>query len=138
MITFEKNSKELSLPNILKSIENVLNIHAENIFISNRERDIVNKRQIFYFLAKTLTKKSLYKIAEFTEQYYYFSQHHATILWAIKQVNDLSITDKKIRRDVDLIKHDLNMKFGIMWLVKDVDLLNICIQNTKNTYKNAS
>lgn len=94
---------------IFQEVCNYFNIDIDAAVKRTRKREIVQVRQISMFFSKKLTKHSLACIG---------SEHggkgHATVLHAIKTINDLYDTDRRIRYDVQTLEKKFNKKFLII------------------------
>lgn len=64
----------------------------------NRKREIVQTRQVTYYLLKKYTRKSLGRIGKT------YGQDHATVLHGIKNICNLYATDSSVRKDVDYLE----------------------------------
>lgn len=131
MIQFEKNENDIHLLSILKSWEYILKVDGENIFTYKRYRNSVIKRQMFYFLAKMMTKNSYVQIIEFLHNRYNFKQTHGNLVHAVKTIMDISTYDKELRGNILRMQNELYFKNSLSICVVDVDLLSICLDNTK-------
>ena len=72
-----------------------------------RDHEIVLSRQVSMYYIKKYTKQSLAGIGS------YFQKDHATILHAIKTVNNYIDTDKKFRCDIERINNRILSKVMI-------------------------
>ncbi|MFA5297856.1 MAG: helix-turn-helix domain-containing protein [Lutibacter sp.] len=89
---------EITIPFIIKTIENYFNLPEGSIQIKTRKREVVQARQIAMFFSKNLTKSSLASIGSQIGH-----KDHATVLHACKTVNNLIDTDKQFSNDCDEI-----------------------------------
>ena len=102
---FIKNStKEISIDYIQKVVCDYFNLPLEVINSKTRKREIVQARQLAMYFSKKHTKNSLSTIG-----LHCGNKDHATVLHAVKTVNNLIDTDKQFRVYVDEIDKKLKM-----------------------------
>ena len=81
---------------ITKIVAEILGLEYLQLFQKTRKREIVEARQIAMFVASTQIKTlSLSKIGE------YYNKDHATVIHALKTVNNLCETDHLFKEKVD-------------------------------------
>src|SRR5690554_3270239 len=85
--------REVSIDYIQKVVSDYFQMDVDTLQSKTRKRHIVQARQIAMYFAKKYTKASLASIGSQIGQ-----RDHATVLHACKKVNNLSSTDKKIRK----------------------------------------
>jgi hypothetical protein len=96
-------------------VAKIWGIPEEALKTKTRKRTIVEPRQVVMWFRKKNTKESL---AEIGERY---GKDHATVLHAVKTVNNLKETDKEFRRKVELaqkrIEHErkMQMRKELIW-----------------------
>ena len=96
------------MPNSFEIINIVFDFYHIPVEIrdsKSRKRELVNSRQVAMFYLKENTNETLNKIGN------YFNRDHATVLHAIKTVNNLSDTDKKFRHELITVKEKI--KYGL-------------------------
>ena len=94
---FVKNTtREISIDYIQKVVCDYFDMPVELLKSKTRKREIVQARQLAMFFAKQLTKSSLASIGAQCG-----NKDHATVLHAVRTVNNLSETDKRFRTYVD-------------------------------------
>jgi hypothetical protein len=81
---------------ISDQVEDYYKLERGSIQIKSRKREIVLARQMAMVMAKKLTKYPLRTIG-----LEYGKKDHATVLHAVKTVNNLRDTDKKIRGEYE-------------------------------------
>ncbi len=89
---------------ITKIVAEILGLEYLQLFQKTRKREIVEARQIAMFVASTQIKTlSLSKIGE------YYNKDHATVIHALKTVNNLCETDHLFKGKVDqaIVKYNL-------------------------------
>lgn len=89
---------------ITKIVAEILGLEYLQLFQKTRKREIVEARQIAMFVASTQIKTlSLSKIGE------YYNKDHATVIHALKTVNNLCETDHLFKEKVDqaIVKYNL-------------------------------
>ena len=133
MIIFENletlKGTDNSLDDVLKICSIDFDINLEDVFVKSRKRELVNYRQIFYYVAKRNTKASYERIIHFINDRFRFKQDHSTLVHSRKQVEDLKSVDKSIKRLVDRLNYkiNINQKTGWQLVVLDVNLVESCI-----------
>jgi len=100
-----------------------MNISSKTLFERNRERRIVEPRQIFHYLALKHTLASLSYIRSFNVNKY----NHATVIHSRKVISDRMDIDKKFR---DTIEHlDTIIEERIMLAKKNNSTFKTTITN---------
>ena len=133
MIIFENietlKGTDNSLDDVLKICSIDFDINLEDVFVKSRKRELVNYRQIFYYVAKRNTRASYERIIHFINDRFRFKQDHSTLVHSRKQVEDLKSVDKSIKRLVDRLNYkiNINQKTGWQLVVLDVNLVESCI-----------
>ena len=133
MIIFENletlKGTDNSLDDVLKICSIDFDINLEDVFVKSRKRELVNYRQIFYYVAKRNTRASYERIIHFINDRFRFKQDHSTLVHSRKQVEDLKSVDKSIKRLVDGLNYkiNINQKTGWQLVVLDVNLVESCI-----------
>jgi hypothetical protein len=82
-------------------------IDVKDVFAIDRDRHIVEKRQIFYYLCRLLTHESLYSIGIFAGKYRNKPFSHCTVLHGSNQVRDIMKFDKRMKHDVESIQANI-------------------------------
>ena len=100
-----------------------LNISSETLFEKNRERRIVEPRQIFHYLALKHTLASLSHIGAFNENKY----NHATVIHSRKVINDRLDVDKRFKTTIE--KMDATIKDRISLAKKTTSTFKTIITN---------
>ena len=135
MIIFENletlKGTDNSLDDVLKICSIDFDINLEDVFVKSRKRELVNYRQIFYYVAKRNTRASYERIIFFINDRFKFKQDHSTLVHSRKQVEDLKSVDKGFKRLVDNINYKINTSqtIGLHLVVSDVKLLESCSIN---------
>ena len=102
---FVKSSvREISIDYIQKIVCDYFNLPVEAINSKTRKREIVQARQLSMFFSKKHTKNSLATIG-----IHCGNKDHATVLHAVKTINNLMETDKQFKIYVDDIDRKLKM-----------------------------
>ncbi|RLD86051.1 MAG: chromosomal replication initiator protein DnaA [Bacteroidetes bacterium] len=96
--------REISIDYIQKVVCDYFNLPVEAINSKTRKREIVQARQLAMFFSKKHTKNSLATIG-----IHCGNKDHATVLHAVKTINNLMETDKQFRVYVDDIDRKLKM-----------------------------
>ena len=135
---------EPSIEGINKVCMSYLKTTNKDVFKKTRLRHVVINRQIFYFFAKRLTRLSYFKIIDYTKEQFNYKQNHATLVHALKVIDNLCETDKSFNLFIDKLRSEIIEIYGCNLVVEECDLLKSAINNTyeikeelfKKTYKN--
>lgn len=96
------NRGELSIKEISMVVCNHFQISCDKIGDNTRKREIVQSRQVAMYFARQFTKMSFSEIGQQLG-----NRDHSTSLHSCKVVQDLFITDKVFRNDVQTIEKKL-------------------------------
>lgn len=96
--------KLLGFTDIVKIVSLETGVTIEAIKIKTRKREIVEARQIAMWMLKRHTKLSLEAIGEYFENDHEHVFDHATVLHAIRTVNNLRETNKDFRDKFETVK----------------------------------
>ncbi len=88
----KSTNREISIEYIQKMVCEYFDLPLEVINSKTRKREVVQARQLAMFFSKKHTKSSLAHIGKQCG-----NKDHATVLHAVKTINNLSDTDKKFR-----------------------------------------
>lgn len=95
----DKTSDMTALPLIIINIVfDYFQIPAHFQTAKIRKREIVQARQVSMYFLRTFTKQTESKIGS------YFDRDHATVIHAVKTVNNLYDTDRSFRTDILTLK----------------------------------
>lgn len=95
-------SKNLSLIEIEKLLCAYYKISAQDLSKRTRKREVVMLRQQAHYFSVIYVNTSLQKIGD------YFGRHdHSTVLHSCKVVNNLCVTDKAYRDDIEILTQRL-------------------------------
>ncbi len=100
----KSTSREISIDYIQKVVCDYFNLPLDVINSKTRKREIVQARQLAMYFSKKLTKNSLNTIG-----LHCGNKDHATVLHAVKTVNNLIETDKQFRVYVEDIDKKLKV-----------------------------
>ncbi|MCD6092082.1 MAG: chromosomal replication initiator protein DnaA [Bacteroidales bacterium] len=100
----KSTNREISIEYIQKVVCEYFSLPLDVINSKTRKREIVQARQLAMFFSKKHTKSSLATIGQHCG-----NKDHATVLHAVKTINNLVDTDKKFRTYVD----DLDKKIKL-------------------------
>ena len=101
--------KNLSLKLIHVHVSDFFKVDMNFIFQNNRVRDVIEKRQIFYYLCrKYAPRKALREISNYCMLSGYKLPNHATILHGVKKVNNMIDTERFYASEILRIEQDLN------------------------------
>ena len=102
---FVKNTtREISIDYIQKVVCDYFDMQVDVLKSKTRKREIVQARQLAMYFAKQLTKSSLASIGAQCG-----NKDHATVLHAVRTVNNLTETDKRFRLYVDDLRKKLTL-----------------------------
>lgn len=79
-----------------------LRISEEDIFKKTRKKEIMEARHLFRYFAKKYTKKTLLKIAKFTN-----CKEHASVINSIKKVECFVLYDKDFKKKFKKIEAEI-------------------------------
>jgi len=96
--------KRLGLTDIVKIISFETGISIESMKIKTRKREVVEARQIAMWMLKRHTKLNLAAIGEYFENDHEHVFDHATVLHAIRTVNNLRESNKDFREKFEKVK----------------------------------
>ena len=94
-------SKKLKLKTISKILCNYYGISENDIFIKIRTREVVEKRQLFYYLARKFTLLTFSEIGAYSRK---LMMDHSTVLYSYTRIGDIIEFDKQFRREVGEIE----------------------------------
>tara|TARA_Y100001978_G_C23416711_1_gene301805 strand:+ start:310 stop:609 length:300 start_codon:yes stop_codon:yes gene_type:complete len=87
-----KKSKEKIFNNYARDIAEIFSIDVEDLFVKNKTRDIVDARQLLYYVCKKRPMPVVY-IQEFMKKNGYDTPH-TSILYGIKMATKKSKSDQ--------------------------------------------
>lgn len=96
---------ELNVDQIQKTTAKQFNLTLEDLKAKTRKKDVVVARQVAMYLSKEYTKHSLKVIG-----YHFGGRDHATVIHAVKCVQDMMQQNPQINDDIRLIKQKLKIK----------------------------
>ena len=98
-------TEEISIEMIIKTVAKFYNLTVEEIKSKTRRKEVVGPRQVAMFLSKEHTKHSLKAIG-----YHYGGRDHATVIHAVKCIQDAQKTTPKVSDDIKSIRAQLKGK----------------------------
>jgi chromosomal replication initiator protein len=101
----KSTSREISIDYIQKVVCDYFNLPLELINSKTRKREIVQARQLAMYFAKKHTKSSLATIG-----LHCGNKDHATVLHAVRTVNNLIETDKQFRIYVEELDKKIKLQ----------------------------
>jgi chromosomal replication initiator protein len=101
----KSTNREISIEYIQKVVCEYFSLPLDVINSKTRKREIVQARQLAMFFSKKHTKSSLATIGQHCG-----NKDHATVLHAVKTVNNLVDTDKKFKSYVDDLDKKIKMQ----------------------------
>lgn len=93
------NDRRVTIDEIQRRVAEHYNIKVADMHSAKRVRTIARPRQIAMYLSKKLTESSLPEIGR-----KFGGRDHATVMHAVKKVNELMTSDQNIDEDVELLK----------------------------------
>ncbi len=96
---------ELNVDQIQKSTSKQFNVNLEDLKSKTRKKEIVTARQVAMYLSKEYTKHSLKVIG-----YHFGGRDHATVIHAVKCVQEMMENNSQIAEDIRSIKTKLKIK----------------------------
>ncbi len=87
--------QDISIDYIIKIVSDYFHVTADDITSKSRKREVVQARQLVMYFAKKFTQNSLSSIGLHCGK-----KNHATVLYAIKTVENLKEYDKKFSNDM--------------------------------------
>lgn len=93
------SNREITINYIITSVCEEMGTSQENFFKSTRKRNVVQARQLSMYFAKKYTKASLVVIGEKCGK-----KDHATVIHALKTIDNLLETDKQFRAMTEKIE----------------------------------
>jgi len=96
-------NKMVSIDNIQKTVANYYKIRMSDLLSSKRNRSLARPRQLAMSLAKELTSHSLPEIGDA-----FGGRDHTTVLHACKKINEVCLTDNKIKEDLINLRRALS------------------------------
>ena len=95
----EFQERQISIENIQKTVADYYNMRVVDLKSKKRSRQIARPRQIAMSLAKELTNLSLPDIGDS-----FGGRDHTTVLYACRKVDELILSDGRIREDYEKLR----------------------------------
>ena len=95
----EFQERQISIENIQKTVADYYNMRVVDLKSKKRSRQIARPRQIAMSLAKELTNLSLPDIGDS-----FGGRDHTTVLYACRKVDELILSDARIREDYEKLR----------------------------------
>ena len=96
-------NKMVSIDNIQKTVANYYKSRMSDLLSAKRNRSLARPRQLAMSLAKELTSHSLPEIGDA-----FGGRDHTTVLHACKKINEVCLTDNKIKEDLINLRRALS------------------------------
>ncbi|MBN2760120.1 MAG: chromosomal replication initiator protein DnaA [Rhodobacteraceae bacterium] len=93
------SDRRVTVEEIQRKVSEHFNIRLSDMLGPKRARNIARPRQIAMYLAKDLTSRSLPEIGR-----RFGGRDHTTILYGVRKVEELLVTDNQLAEDVDLLR----------------------------------
>ncbi|WPP53708.1 chromosomal replication initiator protein DnaA [Catalinimonas niigatensis] len=101
----QNTEPELNVDQIQKTTSKQFNINLEELKSKTRKKEVVTARQVAMYLSKEYTKHSLKVIG-----YHFGGRDHATVIHAVKCVQDMIENNPHVAEDIRSIKTKLKIK----------------------------
>jgi len=92
----------VTIDEIQRKVAEHYNLRISDLLSPRRARAVARPRQVAMFLSKSLTSKSLPEIGR-----KFGGRDHTTVIHAVKQVEEMKLTDSQIADDVELLRRML-------------------------------
>lgn len=117
--------KEITITKILKTICTVLNVDQGSLFTKNRKHELVQARQIIFYMVRKYTNNSYGKIATLLVRDDNSIYNHATIIHGINNVDNLREVEPPYNKLCTIIEAILEDKVTLnQWkLLKDQEIV---------------
>ncbi len=96
------NDRRLSVEDIQKRVSEHYNIRLADMHSPRRARAVARPRQVAMYLAKVMTEHSLPEIGR-----KFGGRDHTTIMHGIRRIEELVVSDRALREDVESLKRAL-------------------------------
>ncbi len=100
-------SRGVTIEHIQELVADAFDIAVEHINAKTRKRSVVIARQLSMYLAKNYTNLSLKAIGE-----YFGGQHHSTVIYSCKAIQDMLDTDVKFRKKVADLERQVKLSLN--------------------------
>lgn len=100
---FRTNHNSTTIEAIQKKVAEYFSIKIADLKSANRARNFARPRQIAMYLCKSLTSKSFPDIGQAFD-----GKNHATVIHAVKKVEELMLSDSAFAMDIKKIEESLN------------------------------
>lgn len=94
-----QDTKRVRIEDIQKIVARQFNVSRNDLLSNRRTRIIVRPRQVAMYLAKVMTPRSLPEIGR-----RFGGRDHTTVLHAVRKIENMSTTDQKLAREIELLK----------------------------------
>lgn len=93
----------IDLPLIHTAVCQFFNIEKMDLFKKSRKTDIVYRRQLFYYLSRSLTNQRQITFEKIGNYYADVAgkKDHATVLYSCRKIEDYLSYDKQVRKDIE-------------------------------------
>ena len=96
-------SPELTIEDVVKKVSEICNISETEIVGKSRKMEVAEARQISMYLSRNIIGTSLASIGVF-----FGGRDHSTVIHAVKTVKEKISKTDKTRKQVDMIKQELD------------------------------
>ena len=92
------NERRVTIDEIQKCVAEHFNIKMAEMTSNRRARVVVRPRQVAMYLAKQLTPRSLPEIGG-----KFGGRDHTTVMHAVRKIEELTLSDRALAEDVELL-----------------------------------
>jgi chromosomal replication initiator protein len=96
------NERRVTIDEIQRRVAEHFNIKMAEMTSSRRARIVARPRQVAMYLAKQLTSRSLPEIGR-----KFGGRDHTTVMHAVRKIEELSVSDRALAEDVELLRRML-------------------------------
>ena len=94
--------KRVKIEDIQRVVARQYNVSRSDLLSSRRTANVVRPRQVAFYIAKTLTLRSLPEIGR-----RFGGRDHTTVLHAVRKIENLVNTDSALAEEIELLKRQL-------------------------------
>lgn len=94
-------SKTLNFNDLVSKVADYYQLTAEDIKSESRKKEVSQARQLLMLIAKKEFNRTLERIGT-----YFGGKNHATVIYAIRNIEDKIKTDEYVSRDYERIMQD--------------------------------
>jgi len=96
-----RTARALSIDDIVKAVCNYYMVHEKLLYNKNRKREVVDARNIVFYIARKYTRLSLKNVGK------PFGKDHTTVIHGIQSFKDRFDTEDKLKMEIGIICQSL-------------------------------